>query len=181
MDCRRRPFLVQLLVLFLEVLFLTSCFTYMVLDTYEVATSLVWEEATEAGLYARLLDIACVLMLAGDVFAACLLFRYVVLDRPLAAVQREEDELQPAVPRREPAPWMSVAAPSSSRPTSTTRLGAPALECAVCLGEVKKGQTNSQLPACLHVFHHDCVARWLRRHTTCPVCRCSALQTDAMM
>ncbi|GJN19448.1 hypothetical protein PR202_gb06727 [Eleusine coracana subsp. coracana] len=152
------------------------CFTYMVLDTYEVATSsLVWEEAPEAaGLYARLLDITCVLMLAGDVFAACLLFRYVVLDRPLAAVQREEDELQPA-------PWMPVAATIVVEAYEHDQAGAPALECAVCLGEVEKGQTNSRLPACLHVFHHECVARWLRHHTTCPVCRCSALQPDATM
>ncbi|TVU33281.1 hypothetical protein EJB05_25074, partial [Eragrostis curvula] len=82
-----------------------------------------------------------------------------------------EDELQ--VVAREP-PRMPVAAVVSAYKQGHG--GGEALECAVCLGELEKGQMVRRLPVCLHVFHHECVGRWLRDHTTCPVCRCNAQQ-----
>lgn len=53
--------------------------------------------------------------------------------------------------------------------------GGRAEDCAVCLGDVEKGETVRQLPACQHVFHRDCIDPWLRAHATCPVCRSSVL------
>ncbi|CAL5053164.1 unnamed protein product [Urochloa decumbens] len=47
-----------------------------------------------------------------------------------------------------------------------------ALLCAVCLDDVRAGETVRQLPACRHLFHADCVDAWLRAHRTCPLCRC---------
>ncbi|KAK3130570.1 hypothetical protein QOZ80_6BG0495230 [Eleusine coracana subsp. coracana] len=44
-------------------------------------------------------------------------------------------------------------------------------ECAVCLGAVREGEMVRRLPACLHVYHVECIDRWLATHRTCPVCR----------
>ncbi|PWZ05016.1 RING-H2 finger protein ATL32 [Zea mays] len=49
--------------------------------------------------------------------------------------------------------------------------GGSALECAVCLGAVKEGEMVRQLAACKHVYHVECIDRWLAAHQTCPVCR----------
>ncbi|KAL6876364.1 hypothetical protein ACP4OV_012936 [Aristida adscensionis] len=44
-------------------------------------------------------------------------------------------------------------------------------ECAVCLGAVREGDMVRRLPACLHVYHVECIDRWLAAHRTCPLCR----------
>ncbi|XP_066387983.1 E3 ubiquitin-protein ligase EL5-like [Miscanthus floridulus] len=45
------------------------------------------------------------------------------------------------------------------------------VECAVCLGELRDGETGRVLPRCGHRFHAECVDRWFRSHVTCPLCR----------
>ncbi|XP_062186383.1 E3 ubiquitin-protein ligase EL5-like [Phragmites australis] len=50
-----------------------------------------------------------------------------------------------------------------------------ALDCAVCITELAAGETARVLPRCGHGFHVDCVDMWLRSHSTCPLCRCPAV------
>ncbi|CAH8390193.1 unnamed protein product [Eruca vesicaria subsp. sativa] len=46
-----------------------------------------------------------------------------------------------------------------------------ATECAVCLSVLEEQDTARELPSCKHVFHVDCVDKWLTTCSTCPVCR----------
>ncbi|CAN6163823.1 unnamed protein product [Urochloa humidicola] len=52
---------------------------------------------------------------------------------------------------------------------------AAARECAVCLGAVQEGEMVRRLPACSHVYHVECIDRWLAAHRTCPLCRSELL------
>lgn len=49
-------------------------------------------------------------------------------------------------------------------------------ECLICLEEQKIGSWACKLQ-CGHLFHKHCVAEWLEKHCTCPVCRFE-LETD---
>jgi hypothetical protein len=53
------------------------------------------------------------------------------------------------------------------------RVAAEAERCAVCL-DLGCGAVT----ACGHAFHAACIARWLARATTCPVCRADLLAPD---
>ncbi|KAI4319758.1 hypothetical protein MLD38_033320 [Melastoma candidum] len=46
-----------------------------------------------------------------------------------------------------------------------------AAECIVCLSLLEEGEIMRILPNCRHVFHTECIDRWLWSHTICPVCR----------
>uniref|UniRef100_J3MD17 RING-type E3 ubiquitin transferase n=2 Tax=Oryza brachyantha TaxID=4533 RepID=J3MD17_ORYBR len=40
-----------------------------------------------------------------------------------------------------------------------------------CLEQLRRGEPCSEVPACRHVFHGDCVALWMKRSNACPLCR----------
>uniref|UniRef100_A0A0E0MIW2 RING-type domain-containing protein n=1 Tax=Oryza punctata TaxID=4537 RepID=A0A0E0MIW2_ORYPU len=44
-------------------------------------------------------------------------------------------------------------------------------DCVICLQSEKEEDERVMLPGCAHAFHKDCVVKWLRNHTTCPLCR----------
>ncbi|KAG4132076.1 hypothetical protein ERO13_D08G009750v2 [Gossypium hirsutum] len=43
-------------------------------------------------------------------------------------------------------------------------------KCMICLEEVEVGFEASQMP-CSHVFHDDCIKKWLKQSHYCPICR----------
>jgi len=44
-------------------------------------------------------------------------------------------------------------------------------ECGICLSQFKDGDKAGLTSVCQHSFHEMCLARWLARHKTCPLCR----------
>lgn len=59
------------------------------------------------------------------------------------------------------------------------KVGKDTLECAVCLSELEDTEMLRLLmPKCNHVFHRECIDRWLELHTTCPVCRTNLAVED---
>ncbi|KAL5217687.1 hypothetical protein ABZP36_018371 [Zizania latifolia] len=53
--------------------------------------------------------------------------------------------------------------------------GVGEVECAVCLAEVRDGERGRLLPRCGHRFHVECIDRWFRANSTCPLCRAAAV------
>lgn len=57
-------------------------------------------------------------------------------------------------------------------PTKTFKLssGAGNTECQICFCDYTDGETLRMLP-CFHDYHVQCIDRWLKDNTTCPICR----------
>jgi hypothetical protein len=43
--------------------------------------------------------------------------------------------------------------------------------CSICLENYKPNEPLIQLQ-CNHIYHPDCINDWLRRQSSCPLCRC---------
>lgn len=52
--------------------------------------------------------------------------------------------------------------------------GGLAADCAVCLAAMEGEEMVRSLPNCMHIFHAECIDKWLHSHSTCPVCRVNA-------
>ncbi|RDX94857.1 E3 ubiquitin-protein ligase ATL59 [Mucuna pruriens] len=46
-------------------------------------------------------------------------------------------------------------------------------QCVICLAEYKEKEVLRMIPKCGHTFHLSCIDMWLRKQSTCPVCRLS--------
>lgn len=42
--------------------------------------------------------------------------------------------------------------------------------CCICLGKYANNDELRELP-CVHVFHKDCVDKWLKINALCPLCK----------
>lgn len=45
------------------------------------------------------------------------------------------------------------------------------VQCSICLGEYQEKEVLRIMPKCGHSFHLSCIDVWLRKQSTCPVCR----------
>ncbi|KAL2461623.1 RING-H2 finger protein ATL39 [Abeliophyllum distichum] len=46
-------------------------------------------------------------------------------------------------------------------------------QCTICLAEYQEKEVLRIMPKCGHSFHLSCIDIWLRKQSTCPVCRLS--------
>lgn len=53
------------------------------------------------------------------------------------------------------------------------------IDCAICLEDFESGELCQIFPVCNHIFHYSCIHHWLKRNTTCPICRCSILKDES--
>ncbi|KAL3689493.1 hypothetical protein R1sor_015802 [Riccia sorocarpa] len=54
-------------------------------------------------------------------------------------------------------------------------------QCSVCLCDFEAEEEVFQLPQCSHIFHKECLGKWLGHgHTTCPLCR-STLASEELL
>ncbi|KAM7257447.1 hypothetical protein ACFE04_013188 [Oxalis oulophora] len=48
-------------------------------------------------------------------------------------------------------------------------------DCSVCLSEFVDNENLRLLPKCSHAFHVQCIDKWLKSHSTCPLCRANII------
>ncbi|TVU08679.1 hypothetical protein EJB05_42090, partial [Eragrostis curvula] len=92
---------------------------------------------------------------------------------PSVAAARPDDDDDCSERRRgsSTAGLPSFTYSQSVKKNLTTVSEEEAATCAVCLGEFRIGETVRLLPACLHLYHVECIDPWLDAHSSCPICR----------
>jgi tRNA U54 and U55 pseudouridine synthase Pus10 len=45
------------------------------------------------------------------------------------------------------------------------------LSCAICLNDYTHGEVIQGSHHCQHVYHAECILKWLVKHQECPICR----------
>ncbi|KAJ0010865.1 hypothetical protein Pint_33971 [Pistacia integerrima] len=92
---------------------------------------------------------------------------YTSITIPLLQLTKNADDDQSSI--EELAPYLSV---SKFEELEETEEGM----CSICLIEFQKDDAVSRLCRCGHVFHMDCMERWLDCcQFTCPLCRAFVL------
>jgi hypothetical protein len=64
--------------------------------------------------------------------------------------------------------------------TSVQHLMGHPPECAICLDHYEAGETVcwAKVRVCSHIYHEDCIVRWLESHDECPLCRENLIVED---
>lgn len=53
--------------------------------------------------------------------------------------------------------------------------------CSICLAVVAEGEKERVLPGCSHGFHPVCVDEWLRKRSSCPLCRANVVGEEKVV
>lgn len=87
----------------------------------------------------------------------------------------QDEHVAPAEGRRASAAASDAISALRARTSALDKAAAAALgdaECAVCRDAFEEGHRATRMPcSARHVFHAACVAEWLERNDSCPMCR----------
>ncbi|PWA90803.1 Zinc finger, RING/FYVE/PHD-type [Artemisia annua] len=50
--------------------------------------------------------------------------------------------------------------------------------CTVCMEGFHSSCTNGKQAPCGHVYHFDCITKWVSLHNSCPLCQCKVSGHD---
>ncbi|CAH1448963.1 unnamed protein product [Lactuca virosa] len=48
----------------------------------------------------------------------------------------------------------------------------PSSVCIVCMEGFQSSCKSNKQASCGHIYHFDCITKWLSLHNSCPLCRC---------
>ncbi|CAL5037934.1 unnamed protein product [Urochloa decumbens] len=87
--------------------------------------------------------------------------------RAEAALAAQAAMATPPPPVVMPLPYFPYAVAAQGGGATET----PQVECSICLEPLRQWQLYSEVPACRHVFHRECLGAWARSSGSCPLCR----------
>jgi hypothetical protein len=90
-----------------------------------------------------------------------------VLPMPSEAQLRGKEELTVVTP----SPPAISGAPGTTGPTAPTPGSGEPAQCAICYDDVGDNPQSARCLPCGHIFHVQCLSRWLEINGTCPYCR----------
>ncbi|KAI9177109.1 hypothetical protein LWI28_011163 [Acer negundo] len=62
---------------------------------------------------------------------------------------------------------------------SHERIGQEYSDCVICVEDFKDGDRCGVLYKCEHVYHIDCINKWLTKSKHCPLCRCYVIDNSS--
>ncbi|KAI6707577.1 hypothetical protein NL676_010539 [Syzygium grande] len=90
--------------------------------------------------------------------------------RPMFELRSRIDVEQPVRRERALEPVLVAAIPTMNFDQKAFSSAEDA-QCSICLGEYREKEVLRIMPICGHTFHLSCIDAWLRKRSTCPVCR----------
>ncbi|KAK3427642.1 hypothetical protein EUGRSUZ_F03819 [Eucalyptus grandis] len=70
-----------------------------------------------------------------------------------------------------PAAQEAINMLEKMKPDKSRSKGEVAESCSICFEEMKVLEVEVVRMPCEHVFHYDCIVRWLNTSHSCPLCR----------
>ncbi|KAL9303897.1 hypothetical protein ACSQ67_021160 [Phaseolus vulgaris] len=90
----------------------------------------------------------------------------------LYEIEPRTDIERPEFHGSDPAPAFVAAIPTLSF-NHEAFVSTGSTQCVICLAEYKEKELLRIIPKCGHTFHLSCIDMWLRKQSTCPMCRLS--------
>jgi len=102
-----------------------------------------------------------------------------VVDTISEANSVESIEIDIISTARESSMKLEVAASFDSSKIDLTELSSPA-QCSICLSNYQVGEivASSKNSHCTHIFHSECLTKWLMLRNECPICRFDYFNSD---